>query len=76
MGSENSPVEKWGKMHRDVSTLLAYRMIKLLIQMECGKEVSDPNPEQGDLLTSPVRQTPEWPWLGILELYAGLHIED
>ena len=62
-------------MHQDVCTLGAYIMIKLLIQIKCGKEVSDPNLEQSDRLTSPVRQTPEWLWLGILELYAGLHVE-
>lgn len=73
-GSCTSPVEKWGKMHQDVSTLTAYILITLLIQWSV--EVSDPHPEQGDPLTSPVQQTPEWLWLGILELYAGLHVED
>lgn len=54
----------------------AYIMITLLVQMGRGKEVSDPNPKQGDPLTSPVQQTPDWLWLGIREPYAGLYVED
>lgn len=37
---------KNGQMHEDVCTLGAYIMITLLIQTKCGKEVSDPDPEQ------------------------------
>lgn len=65
-------MEKWGKMCQGVPMLVAYVMIKLLVQTVHGKQVSHPSPNQGDPLTSPVRPTPEWLWLEILKPYAGL----
>lgn len=67
---------KWGKLCQGAPMLVAYIMVKLLIQMERGKDMSDPHPSWGDPLTSPEQPTPAWLWLGILEPYAGLYVEN
>lgn len=67
---------KRAKLCQGAPMSVVYITIKLLIRMGRGKDVLDPHPSRGDPLTSPGQPTPAWLWLGILEPYAGLFVEN